>query len=522
MVCLSFPCTPYSLLVSAPSEGNVPPARWIQAWLAALPVLYVISPLSLFGLPQLRRLPSTVWWILGFYALSQQLPALFSPDPLMASGLAMLRTLLILGLIGLGACLRQAGHLRWLGLGLAITYVTAVAFTWLSGTELFEQRLNHPYMTPITLGLAGAFGVWLALFTAGRLLWRLPLGLLAVGVLLLAGSRGPLAAALIGAVAGFLVRRGRRVALSVLVGMAFLAAGVYAGQQLELGAITRLGSADTTGRDIVWYNTLSVIRSEPLGGVGSYRLGTRLAPPGGSCELFSAVDGEVLACPDWVKALGNPWLIAHNVSLQQLAETGPLGLLGLFVLLGAVLTGAAQQRDPLGVAVITGLLIATANDNTLLVPSPFFAEVFWLTAGTQMQRLQGIGARYGLLTSGLMLGLSFPLLASVIPAPASPPMSLRMLHAPTIVRGPRDYTVFMQFNAPPGQYRAVLQGCLGSCSTIAVTTFTTRDGMSPVLRLGGDLRAVDVQNVEVLVYPGAAGARIQPTARRAWSVKVQP
>ncbi len=74
-------------------------------------------------------------------------------------------------------------------------------------------------------------------------------------------------------------------------------------------------------------------------------------------------------------------MIAHNVTLQQLAETGPLGLLGLFVLLGVVVVSAVWVRDPLGVAVLSGMLLATATDNILVVPSPGVAEVFWVTVG---------------------------------------------------------------------------------------------------------------------------------------------
>jgi O-antigen ligase len=508
---------PFPAAVSAP-----PPPRWLIPWLAALPTLYVISPLALLALPQLRRLPRVVWWILAFYALSQQLPALFSPEPLLASLLALARTALMFGLIGVGVLLARTGRLRWLGWGLLIVYVTALTSTLLGGTDLLIQRLSHPYMTPITLGLAGALGLWLSVFTGGRLLWRVPLGLLALGVLLLSGSRGPLAAALVGCVAGLVMRRGRRMALGVLAGAALLAGGFYLGSRLEVGAITRLGSADTTGRDTVWYNTLTVIRSAPWSGVGSYRLGTRLAPPGGSCELFVSAGGEVPTCPAWVEKLGNPWLIAHNVSLQQLAETGPLGLLGLFVLLGAVAAASLQSRDPLAVAVISGLLVATANDNTLLVPSPFFAEVFWVVAGTQLARLRAVGLGTGGLTAGLMLALSLPLLVSALPAPPLPAARLTLLNAPTLVESSRDYTAFVQFDAPPGQYRASLHSCLDSCAQIATLAFTIQDDVSPVLLLSGHLHNVAQQRLELRLQPGRASLRLEPIGTRSWTVRVRP
>ncbi|MBB5297031.1 O-antigen ligase domain-containing protein [Deinococcus metallilatus] len=512
--------------MTRPAEAPAPaPLRWIPPWLAALPALYVISPLALLALPQLRRLPHAAWWVLGFYAFSQQLPALFSPEPLLASLLALVRTLLMLGLIGVGVSLRQSERLRWLGIGLMVVYVTALVFSGLSGADPFSSRLSHPYMTPITLGLAGAVGIWLALFAGGKLLWRVPLGLLGLGVLLLSGSRGPLAAALVGCVAGFIIRRGWRLALGVLVGAVLLAGGFYLGKKLEVAAITRLGNADTTGRDIVWYNTLSVIRSEPLSGVGSYLLGQRLAPPGDNCELWMAANGTAPSCPPWVKKLGSPWLIAHNIALQQLAETGPLGLLGLFVLLGAVVTAVFQNRNPLGLAVISGLLVATANDNTLLVPSPFFAEVFWVAAGAQLLRLAptSLGAVGGW-AAGLMLALSFPLLASRLPAPqVRPPPSLRFLNAPTQVRSPRAYTAFAQFDLPPGKYRANLRSCTDSCMPIVTIDFTApASRQAPLLTLSGDLQPVPRQRLELLLYVGEGSTRPTPAGRRAWNVEIKP
>ncbi|CAM3384397.1 O-antigen ligase family protein [Deinococcus deserti] len=454
--------------------------------------------------------------------MSQQIPALFAPEPLLASVLALARTLLMFGLIGVGGSLGQVADLRRLGWGLLIVYATALAYSLLGSTDILISRLNHPYMTPITLGLTGAFGVWLTLFAPGKLVWRVPLGVLALSVLLLSGSRGPLAAALLGAVAGFMIRQGRRVAAGVAAGVALLAGSFYLGQRLEVSAITRLGSADTTGRDVIWFNTLSVIRSEPWSGVGSYRLGTRLASPGGNCELFASASGEVQACPNWVTSLGNPWLIAHNISLQQLAETGPLGLLGLFVLLVTVAAATLQRRDPLAVAVISGLLVATANDNTLLVPSPFFAEVFWVVAGMQLVRLQGVGWGTGVLPAMLLLLLSFPLLVSALPATAPPVTRLTLLNALTNIKRSSDYTAFVQFGAPPGRYRAVLRSCLASCSTISTAVFSVVDETSPVLHLSGNLYPVARQRLELLLYPGKAGARSLPIAKHTWTVQVQP
>jgi len=494
--------------------------------------LYVLSPLALLALPQLRRLPRPLWWVLGGYALSQQLPALLSPEPLLASFLALARTLLMFGLIGAGLALSGTPWLRGLAWGLAVVYATALLYSGLGTPELTQQRLFHPYMTSITLGLTGAFGLWWALFAGGRWWWRVPLGAVAIAIVLLSGSRGGLAAAGLGALLGYLVRLRWQIALSLLLALGLLSGGLYAAQRFDISSVTRLLSTDTSGRDVVWWNAISVIQSAPLSGVGSYRLGTRFAPPGGQCLLWPAPDNISAACPDLVSRLGYPWLIAHNVTLQQLAETGPLGLLGLFVLLGVVAVGAVWVRDPLGVAVISGLMLATATDNTLLVPSPGVAEIFWVMVGVVLAQLPRdvpvarwplLGWPAGLAAAGLMLALSLPLLASLKVVPANPAYKLATLIAPTTVKTTQKYSVYVQFDLPPGKYRTELRTCLKSCTYLVTVPFNVETGTAaPLLTLTQDLYPQPRQRLELLLYPGDSTLRPVPLAQRSWTVERWP
>lgn len=377
-------------------------------------------------------------------------------------------------------------------------------------------------MTPITLGLAGAAGIWISLFAGGRLWWRVPLGTAALGILLLSGSRGPLAAALIGTALGFAVRQSRRMALGILAGAALLTGGFYLGQRLDLPAVSRLSNADTSGRDLVWNNVLSVIRSEPVSGVGSYRLGVRLSPPGEGCTLWPAPDGSVTPCPAWIDRLGQPWLIAHNVTLQELAEAGPLGLLGLFVLLGVAAAAAWRQRDPLGLAVLSGLLVATANDNTLIVPGPFVGELFWVTAGCILARMPqrsppwaGPGAWR---RQDCWRPSHFHCWWGRC---ALPPIqaSLDALIAPRQVQDTQNYQAFVRLNLPPGAYRVSLRACQESCSTILTLPVTApASGPTPLLKLGGNLYDTAEQRVELLLYPGKGSVWPQPLAQTSWTV----
>ena len=511
--------------------SNVPPPRWLRPWLAVLPALYVLSPLGLLALPLLKRLPRPIWWLLGFYALSQQLPALFTPEPLLSSGLALARTAQVCALIALGGALRDLQPLRWLGVGLVAVYVTALAFSLLGGGDLHLERLTHPYLTPISVGLAGAFGVWLGVFCSGSLLWRLPLGLLGGVILLLSGSRGPLAAALFGLALGLAFewsrrwdRSGNRRLLSVLlIGAALLSGGLYLGQRSGSVALTRLQSTDTSGRDLVWFSTLSVIQSAPVAGVGSYQLGQYLAAPGPACSLWTKADGTVPSCADWLRPVSRLWLIAHNVTLHQLAETGPLGLLGLFALLGAVAWSTLLGRDPLALAVIGGLLLATANDNTLIVPSPFFAEVFWIVAGSQLRRLEALSWPLGVSGAALLLALSGPLLANALPVAPVPTLGLEVLVAPTQVNGDQLYHLAAQVTAPPGEYRAVLMSCLNGCALLATQPFAAPPaGQAPVLNFSAALRQNPRQELRLLLYPGHAATRSLPLGQRSWWVGRAP
>lgn len=504
--------------VHLPKEQSLP--RWIAPWLALLPPLYVISPLALLGLPHLKNLPDTALWVLGFYALSQQLPALLAPEPVLASALALSRTLLMFGLMGVGVALGESKRLWPLALGIGAVLVTALGYSAVESVDFLVSRLAHPYMTPITLGLAGAFSLWLALFLPGKMLWRVPLSLGALGVLLLSGSRGPLAAALVGSVVGLMIVRGHRVAIGLLLGSSLLLAGFHVGDRLGFAAVSRLGSADTTGRDIVWADTLSMIQAFPIGGVGSYRLGQYLAPINNGCTLFPDAEGAVQACPEWIERLGSPWLIAHNAALQQLAETGPLGLLGLFVLLSAGVTAAWQnpKRSALAWAILAGLLVATINDNTLLIPSPFFAELFWLVFGMQLVHLRELNLAHGVVGAGLTLVLSLPIWAGGLEEVEQQKVKLTFLNASTKITNSKNYVIHMQFALHPGKYRYRVQSCLSYCKTLKIDSFNVENATSPLIESIVDIFNSKSQTIKIEILENNSRIRLNSLGYKEWVV----
>lgn len=504
---------------------------WLPFWLTGLPAAFVLSPLGLLGLPYLRILPRGLLYLFGGYALCQVLPAVFAPTPLLALGGALLRTALLGGLLGLGAVMGQLEQLRPLAVGLTGVYLTALVFNLSVGLDLFSGRLSHPYMTPITLGLAGAMGLWLAVFLRGHWGWRIFLGLAGAASLLFSGSRGPLLAALFGLLTAYVLQKRPQTYLVLITAGLLFGLSLTLGDRVGVNLLSRLTQIDTTGRDVVWSNTLSVIRAHPLVGVGSYQLGAELTPPGQPCALVNQVTAQEesltkAACPAWIARLRNPWLIAHNVSLQQLAETGPLGLLGLMMLLTTVTVVTLSRREPLAVAVVSGLLLATVLDNTLLVPSPFFAEVFWLVAGTQLRHMETLPSSWkvGLAGTGLTLALSIPIWMDPflrhprIPAVAET-AQLHYFHAPRTNRVGVPYTTSFQFALPDGAYRAVLLLCTDHCVTLADRPLTVQSGHSELISLHSQLGTSSEQRLTLQLLPAQATFQRTVLAEKTWTVR---
>ncbi|MEW6420697.1 MAG: O-antigen ligase family protein [Deinococcota bacterium] len=502
---------------------------WPRWWLAGLPFVYVLSPLAILGNLYLRQLPAAARLLLLIYAASQLLPALVAPDAAMATLLALGRTVFVTGLVGIGAQWGSTREVRWLGLGLGLTYALALGFSLLEGTDLWRQRLAHPYMTSVSLGLAGSAGLWLAAYAPGLRGWRWPLSLLALTILLLSGSRGALLAALLGLLAGALLKRWRAAtALFVVAALGLLAFGLGGGQT-NVAALDRLRTTDGSGRDVVWSNTLSVVQAYPWTGAGPYQLGRSITVPGEGCELFPSAQGDVTAsCPAWLERLRNPWIIAHNGSLHQLAESGPLGLGGWALLFGTAMVVAVQRRDALGAAVLVGLTVANLNDNTTLVPSPFFAEVFWIVAGVQLRHLTALRFSHGAVSALLLAGLSWPVLSAAWPIPAervNQDFGLAFLYAPTNASPESDYAVLARFAVPPGTYRASLNACTATCALLETRTFTVLpDQPAPTVRLVGRLWPDSRQRLELRLLSGQAGqgGRLGELARHTWFVEGTP
>ncbi len=354
--------------------------RLLALGLALAPLLPPLALLSPLFLPWLARLPLGARALLGGYAASLLLPALFAPEPL-AFPLAVGRLLHVLGLVGAGVALsRRKQPLAPLGVGLFLLYLTAFAASyWAYGDQVARVRLMHPFHSPVGLGLMGALGVLLALYLRYPWPFRLLLGLLGGAVLLLSGSRGGMLALLAGGAGGVLFRGRGFLALGLSGLLLLLAAG------LDTPVSERFFQGQLSGREVLWLRAYEVYRAHPWTGVGPYLLGDYLRGSlFGACFLFPLLEAKGLTCPPWLLPWGGLWQFAHNHLLQALGESGLPGAIGLLLLVGGFL--AAAWGEGLLFSLLLAYTAMGMTDNPFSVPSPFRGEVFFLAGGMALAR----------------------------------------------------------------------------------------------------------------------------------------
>ena len=353
-------------------------------WLIALaPVFPPLTSLVFAALRYWRRLGGPAQAVIALFLASQLLAALLTPNPLLSLALAALRGLFVVSLLLLGVFLRDQSWLRYLLFGAAVVSLTALLSSYAAyGPHFYARRLIHPYYTTSALGVTAAITIWLVLDWERASPWlRSLLGLLGLAVLMLSGSRGAILALGTGALAAALVG-GRSFLLAIGAGVFFLAARYVqlwkAGWAAEFH---RMFSLNPSGRNEVWQRAWEAFSSHPWGGVGPYQLGPWLEPGAQIPARWQQLLPAGLHLPGWTASLAGFWLLAHNVFLHSLAETGLIGTAGYLALLVFVGYAVLRARQPLLAAIYFGMLAMSLVDNPITVPSLFFAEVFWVAGG---------------------------------------------------------------------------------------------------------------------------------------------
>ncbi len=369
----------------------LPVPRWLAYYLALVPVFPPLYLAGFYGLRFFRNLKPAVRNALILFVGLELLAALFTPRPLLSLPLALLRALFVLGLIGVGVWLGRTERLGPLLYGYLAVYLVALFTSGITlGERLFQwARLVHPYYTTVSLGLSAALGLLLAVGVPSLPRWvRILGGLLALVVLLFAGSRGALLALFVGAMAAASLGGARFLRALGVGGVALGIALLLAESERKVGAITRLlNLKNLSGRDKVWEGAVEAFRSHPLGGSGPYQLGPYLDHLyRAGCHLWVGAERLGFKCPTWLEPFAGAWLIAHNVLLHALGETGVIGTLGWAVLY--LLSGYAvlRAREPLVAAIFFGFMAMGLVDNPTLVPSLSLAEVFWVAVGIALVR----------------------------------------------------------------------------------------------------------------------------------------
>ncbi|MFN3180219.1 MAG: O-antigen ligase family protein, partial [Thermus sp.] len=244
--------------------------RLLPLALALAPLFPPLALLAPLFLGHLRRLAPWALGLLGFYALSLLLPALFAPEPL-AFPLALGRVFYVLGLVGAGLALQAQATpsqaLRPLGLGLLLLYGSALLASYLTfGNKVVQERLMHPFHSPVGLGFLGGVGVLLAVYIRYPWPFRLLLGLLGGAVLFLTASRGGMLGLLLGGALGLLFRGRGFWALGVAGVLLFLAAN------LDNPLSGRFFQTQLSGREGLWLRAYAVYAAHPWTGGGPYVL----------------------------------------------------------------------------------------------------------------------------------------------------------------------------------------------------------------------------------------------------------
>jgi len=354
--------------------------RWLIALTPIFPPLYLTSFLAL---KYWRSLDVSVRRLLLFYLFAQAAAALLSPNPWISLPLALLRGGFIIALLLAGVYLYEPKKLTYLLWGLTFIYIVSFIGSYLAyGDRWWRLRLIHPYYTTTALGLVGALGL-LLLFEWKASWWlRLPLAALAAGTLMLSGSRGALVLLVVGGVMAVLARD-RKYAWGLALGGIFMSAAyVVVSLGEHVYSIGHFFSLDLSGRDRIWKSVIVAIKTHLWGGVGPYQVGPWIDSIQQGCHLWTgAVRLFHLACPDWLQPFSGAWIIAHNLLLHSLAETGIIGTLGFFSILALVGYATIKAREPFLIAVFFGYLAMSLADNPMAVPSLFFAEVFWIAGG---------------------------------------------------------------------------------------------------------------------------------------------
>ncbi len=268
---------------------------------------------------------------------------------------------------------------------LSVVLAAAIGYAPAPGAELIAKQdgrlsggLGDPNYLAAAIVAAMALAAGLIAATRSRpLRGGLAVTMIFLGVSLAAtGSRGGMIAAVISAAAALAVSRGSRARLGAVIAVAVAVAGIWIAAAAP-ETLDRIREADTsgTGRVDLWDVAWRMSEDHPWLGVGTNNFRAEspnyVRQPGSPNDIYLITE--------------NPHVV-HNIYLQQLTETGIIGLVLLLALLTAVLRTtwrAIARLETQGVRdlVIIGRSILVAQVGTLSASvflSNAYEQVLWI------------------------------------------------------------------------------------------------------------------------------------------------
>lgn len=369
-----------------------PQERRLRNLIALVPIVIPLYAAALYGLKYLSGLDRSARWLMGIFVGTQVVAAFFAPNPWLSAVLAAFRAVWITAFFVSGYTLKDSKYLKFLLFGEAVTLLVALVTTFIRHPQDFlSTRLEHPIYYSVSLGIVAMIAILIVLSLRQTLYVRLA-WLAFLGTALIAtGSRGAIAATVVGlAVMGVRNLKVRALKWPEITGIAV-------GLSLLGLLFSRFASIFqrvdfTTGRLDIWRDAWNTFLNHFWGGVGPYQLGpyiqkSLLANWYKECKLLPPVE-PFGPCPSWMEPLWSAGFIAHNLVLHWLGEAGFIGTLGILMLTAYTAYASWKSKDSLLVGLCAAYLTLSLVDLPTGVPGPHFGEVYYFAMGIAVRKLQ--------------------------------------------------------------------------------------------------------------------------------------
>ncbi|WP_034334999.1 O-antigen ligase family protein [Deinococcus misasensis] len=369
-----------------------PQDRRLRTLIALVPIVIPLYAAALHGLKYLSGLDRSARWLMGIFVGTQLVAAFFAPHPWLSAVLAAFRAVWITAFFVSGYTLKGSRYLKPLLFGELLTVLVAFVTTWIRHPHDFlNTRLEHPVYYSVSLGIVAMIGILIVLSMRKMLYIRLGL-LLVLGTGLIAtGSRGAIAATVVGMVVmGLRNLKGRALRCTEIT-------GIVVGLLVFLLPLTRFASIFervdfTTGRMDIWRDAWSTFLNHFWGGVGPYQLGPYIQASltenwSKECKLLPPVE-PFGPCPSWMEPLWSAGFIAHNLVLHWLGEAGFIGTVGILIFTAYTAYASWKSKDSLLAGLCAAYLTMSLVDLPTGVPGPHFGEVYYFAMGIAVRKMQ--------------------------------------------------------------------------------------------------------------------------------------